>query len=113
MRRDVAPAAAPGVVTQPVHEAIANKAEPADGRRRGQGGFVVHAEFEQLAELRRRPVAIEITVGKAVIAVEQHAAQAACCSTAITALPTVISMATGRRLSSASCSNSACTTNPP
>src|SRR6202140_5206368 len=41
MRRDIAPAAAPGVVAQPVHEPIATKAEPADGPRRGQSGFVL------------------------------------------------------------------------
>ena len=77
VRRDIALAAAPRVVAQPVRQSIAHKAEPADGRRRGQSGFVLHVEFEHLAELGRRPVAVEITVGKAVIAVEQHAAQTA------------------------------------
>ena len=77
VRRDIALAAAPRVVAQPVRQSIAHEAEPADGRRRGQSGFVLHVEFQQLAELGRRPVAVEITVGKAVIAVEQHAAQTA------------------------------------
>ena len=78
MGGDVAAAAAPGVGAQPVPDPAAEKAEAAAGSALPlKGGFVLHAEFEHGAEIGRRPVAVQIAVGKAVVAVAPHAPQGA------------------------------------
>ena len=72
MRGDVAAAAAPRIGAKRMANAIAYEARQPPFRLRRHGGFIAHAQFEQLRQIGRRPVAIDIAARNPVFAIGQE-----------------------------------------